>query len=312
MTRILDGTTIAQQIREEVGAGVRRLLARGGRPPGLAAILVGDHPASRVYVRSKARDAEKVGIDSRTLTRSEEATEEEILELVDELNADPAVDGILVQLPLPDRLNEKRVLARVSPDKDVDGFHPVNVGRLWTDEEGFVPATPSGIVEMLHRSHIRLTGLHAVIVGRSTIVGKPMGALLLKENCTVTFCHSRTRDLEDVCQQGDLLIAAIGRTAFFGPQHVKPGAVVIDVGINRISDSAEVERLFPNDAARREQLERKGSILVGDVDYTRVAPRAGAITPVPGGVGPLTRAMLLVNTLRAATQHQGIRPGAAQ
>jgi methylenetetrahydrofolate dehydrogenase (NADP+)/methenyltetrahydrofolate cyclohydrolase len=305
MTTILDGKAIAQQIREEVAEGVTKLTGGGGRPPGLAAVLVGENPASKVYVRSKARDCEKVGIASQTITRPENVSEGELLHLIRDLNADEATDGILVQLPLPSHLDEKRVLAEVAPAKDVDGFHPVNVGRLWTDEPGFAPATPSGIVEMLQRSEIPLVGSHAVIVGRSTIVGKPMGALLLRQNCTVTFCHSRTRDLEAMCQQADILVAAIGRLAFFGPEHVREGATVIDVGINRITDREEVERLFPGNERRMAQFDKKGSILTGDVDYQRVEPKAGAITPVPGGVGPLTRAMLLVNTLEAARSRQG-------
>lgn len=305
MSHLLDGKAIAEEIRKEVAEGVLKLRSTGGRPPGLAAVLVGENPASKIYVRSKSRDSEKVGIESRTIARDEDCTERDLLALIDELNDDDTVDGILVQLPLPKGLDEKRVLAQVLPEKDVDGFHPVNVGRLWTDEPGFAPATPSGIIEMLQRSNIELEGAHAVIVGRSTIVGKPMGALLLRQNCTVTFCHSRTRDLEATCRQADLLVAAIGRLAFFGPDHIRQGAVVIDVGINRVTDAAQVERLFPGDAARRSQFEKKGSILAGDVDFTRVAPKAGAITPVPGGVGPLTRAMLLVNTLAASRNRQG-------
>lgn len=304
MTTILDGKAIAQQIRDEVATDVQQIIANGDRPPGLAAVLVGENPASEVYVRSKARDCEKVGIVSQTLRRPEGVPETELLQLIDDLNADQAVDGILVQLPLPSQLDEKRVLAQVAPAKDVDGFNPVNVGRLWTDEPGFAPATPSGIVEMLRRSGIPLEGSHAVIVGRSTIVGKPMGALLLRENCTVTFCHSRTRDLEATCQQADILVAAIGRLAFFGPEHVRQGATVIDVGINRVTERDEVERLFPGNEKRLAQFDKKGSILTGDVDYHRVADKAGAITPVPGGVGPLTRAMLLVNTLEAARARQ--------
>ena len=307
MTTILDGKSIAKQIREEVAVGVQQLTAGGGRPPGLAAVLVGDNPASQVYVRAKARDCEKVGIVSQTHTRPEDIEEEDLVQLIQDLNNDDSIDGILVQLPLPSHLDEKRILAEVLPAKDVDGFHPINVGRLWTDEPGFAPATPSGIVEMLRRSDIALEGSHAVIVGRSTIVGKPMGALLLRENCTVTFCHSRTRDLEATCQQADILIAAIGRLAFFGPEHVRQGATVVDVGINRVTDRDEVERLFPGDEKRQAQFEKKGSILTGDVDYFRVAPKAGAITPVPGGVGPLTRAMLLVNTLEAARARQGVQ-----
>jgi methylenetetrahydrofolate dehydrogenase (NADP+)/methenyltetrahydrofolate cyclohydrolase len=306
MTKILDGNALAKQIRGEVAVGVSEIVEGGGRPPGLAALLIGENPASEVYVRSKARDCEKVGILSRTLRRPDDCPQDELLTLIDELNSDPDIDGILVQLPLPSGLDEKLTLARVSPEKDVDGFHPESVGHLWLDEAGFVPATPSGILEMLRRSGIPLEGQQAVIVGRSTIVGKPMGALLLRENCTVTFCHSRTRDLPAVCRSADLLIGAIGRPAFFGPEHVKEGSVVVDVGINRITDADEVERLFPGDEARRQRFEDKGSVLVGDVDFTRVAPLTSAITPVPGGVGPLTRAMLLVNTLRAAKLRQGL------
>jgi methylenetetrahydrofolate dehydrogenase (NADP+)/methenyltetrahydrofolate cyclohydrolase len=306
MTKILDGNALAKQIRGEVAASVSEIVEGGGRPPGLAALLIGENPASEVYVRSKARDCEKVGILSRTLRRPDDCPQDELLDLIDDLNDDPDIDGILVQLPLPSALDEKLTLARVSPEKDVDGFHPESVGHLWLDEAGFVPATPSGILEMLRRSGIPLEGQQAVIVGRSTIVGKPMGALLLRENCTVTFCHSRTRDLPAVCRSADLLIGAIGRPAYFGPEHVKEGAVVVDVGINRITEAEEVERLFPGDEARRQRFEDKGSVLVGDVDFTRVAPLTSAITPVPGGVGPLTRAMLLVNTLRAARLRQGI------
>lgn len=308
MTKILDGNTLAKQIRGEVAAEVESLMAGGGRAPGLAAVLIGDNPASHVYVRSKARDCAKVAILSRTLERPADTGLDDVLGLIDDLNTDETIDGILVQLPLPDVLDEKRVLAHVDPDKDVDGFHPENVGHLWNDESGFVPATPSGMLEILKRSGIELSGKNAVIVGRSTIVGKPMGALLLRENCTVTFCHSRTRELEAVCRGADILVAAIGRPAFFSGDHIRPGAVVLDVGINRIEDADEVERLFPGDQGRRDQFAKKGSILVGDVDYTQVAPIASAITPVPGGVGPLTRAMLLVNTLHASQRRQRDRP----
>ena len=258
MTKILDGNALAKQIRGEVAVGVSEIVEGGGRPPGLAALLIGENPASEVYVGSKARDCEKVGILSRTLRRPDDCPQDELLTLIDELNSDPDIDGILVQLPLPSGLDEKLTLARVSPEKDVDGFHPESVGHLWLDEAGFVPATPSGILEPA------------------------------------------------VCRSADLLIGAIGRPAFFGPEHVKEGSVVVDVGINRITDADEVERLFPGDEARRLRFEDKGSVLVGDVDFTRVAPLTSAITPVPGGVGPLTRAMLLVNTLRAAKLRQGL------
>ena len=311
MTTILDGKAIAKEIRAEVAEGVARLTTAGGRPPGLAAVLVGENPASQVYVRTKSRACERAGLVSRTVSLPASIDQRELLDVIDELNADEAIDGILVQLPLPDSLDEDEILARISPAKDVDGFHPESVGRLWLDQRTFVPATPSGIVQMLDRTGLELEGKNAVIVGRSAIVGKPMGALLLQRNCTVTFCHSRTRDLPGVCRGADLLIAAIGRPSFFGPKHVSEGAVVIDVGINRISDPAEVERLFPGDEERRATLEKRGSVLVGDVDYTRVAPKTSAITPVPGGVGPLTVAMLLVNTLEASRRIQGIETPSA-
>jgi methylenetetrahydrofolate dehydrogenase (NADP+)/methenyltetrahydrofolate cyclohydrolase len=304
MTRILDGRPIAAALRAEVAAGVCDLVARGLRPPGLTAILVGENPASQVYVGSKIKACAEAGLVSRTLRLPATTGEEELLAIVDQENADPAVDGILVQLPLPAGIDERRVIERISPEKDVDGFHPVNVGRLWLDQPGFVSATPAGILELLRRSNIPLAGLHAVVVGRSAIVGKPVSALLLRQSCTVTICHSKTRDLAAITRQADLLVAAIGRPAFLGAEHVKAGAVVVDVGINRIAEPAEVERLFPGDPARRAQLESRGSTIVGDVDFTRVAPRAAAITPVPGGVGLLTVAMVLVNTLTAAERRQ--------
>ena len=308
--RILDGKPVAAAIRAEVAAGVRDLAAQGLRPPGLAAVLVGENPASEVYVASKVKGCQEAGIASRTLRLPASAAEAELAGLVDSLNADPAVDGILVQLPLPPQMAERRVLDRIAPEKDVDGFHPVSVGRLWLDEPGFAPATPAGILELLRRADIPLAGRNAVVVGRSAIVGKPAAALLLRAGCTVSICHSQTRDLAAMTREADVLVAAVGRPALLGPEHVKEGAVVVDVGINRISDLALVERLFPGDAARREQLARRGSTIVGDVDFTRVAETAGAITPVPGGVGLLTVAMLLVNTLAAARARQGIAAGA--
>lgn len=311
MNEILDGKAIAQGIRAEVGESVAELIDSGGRRPGLAAVLVGDNPASQVYVRNKTRASEEAGIASSTVSLPDETSEDDLLKAVDELNGDDEVDGILVQLPLPAHLPERRILARVTPEKDVDGFHPVSVGRLWLDQAGFAPATPSGILELLRRSDIALEGKEAVIVGRSTIVGKPMAALLLREHCTVTVCHSRTRDLPAVCSRADLLVAAIGRPAFLGPDHVKEGAVVVDVGINRVTDPAEVERLFPGDEKRRATFERRGAVLVGDVDFNRVKTKASAITPVPGGVGPLTVAMLLVNTLQASRRRQNLAQSSA-
>ena len=305
MTNLLDGRAAAAEIRAEVAAGVRALAAAGARLPQLVAVLVGDNSASEVYVGSKVRGCAEVDILNRTVRLAAETSEAELLAHVDELNADDAVDGILVQLPLPPQIAEKRVLDRISPEKDVDGFHPVNVGRLWLDEEGFTPATPTGIIALLKRNGIPLAGRRAVIVGRSAIVGKPMAGLLLREHCTVTVCHSRTTNLAAVTREADLLVAAIGRAALLGPDHVREGAVVVDVGMNRLADAAETERLFPGDEARRRQVATRGYTLVGDVDFTRVAPKAAAITPVPGGVGPLTVAMVLANTLKAARRRQG-------
>ena len=303
---ILDGKSAAATIRSEVAAGVKELVAAGRRSPGLAAVLVGDDPASHVYVGSKIKASAEVGIASRTLRRPATLSEPELIALVDELNADDEIDGILVQLPLPRGIDERRVISRVSPDKDVDGFHPLNAGRLWLDEPGFVPATPYGILELLRRSQVPLSGRRAVVVGRSPTVGKPMAALLLREHCTVTICHSRTADLAAVTREADIVVAAIGRPAILGAGHIRPGAVVVDVGINRLSQRADVERIFAGDADRLRQFEAKGSVLVGDVDFPRVAPIADAITPVPGGVGPLTVAMLMVNTLAAARLRQGL------
>ncbi len=302
--RILDGRRAAAEIRAEVADDVRQLVAAGGRPPGLTAVLVGDDPASQVYVGSKTRASEEAGIVGAVLRLPSETTQVELLATVDGLNADDAVDGILVQLPLPGHLDSSRVLERIDPAKDVDGFHPVSVGRLWLDRETFVPATPSGIVELLERNGVEIEGRRAVIVGRSHLVGKPLAALLLRRNATVTFAHSRTQDLKELCRGAELLVAAIGRPAFFGEEHVAPGTVVVDVGINRLEDRAEVERLFPDRPERLETFERRGSVLVGDVD-PRAFARAAAYTPVPGGVGPLTVACLLVNTVRAARRRQG-------
>lgn len=306
MTQILKGKTVAAELRDEVAAGVEQLLSAGHRRPGLTAVLVGDNPASQSYVSGKAKASQEVGIDGKTLKLPADIGADELLSHLDELNQDPAVDGILVQLPLPSGLPERRILDAVTPDKDVDGFHPVNVGRLWLDQPGLAPATPAGIIQLLKRSDIPLKGRHAVIVGRSAIVGKPMAGLLLREHCTVTVCHSRTRDLAAVCRQAEILIVAVGRPAFIGPEHVDEGAVVIDVGINRLDDPEAVAKLFPGNEKRQEGIKKRGYTLVGDVDYQRVLPRCSAITPVPGGVGPLTIAHLLVNTLQASRRRQGL------
>jgi len=304
-TTILDGRIAAREVRGEVGRQVEALVSAGGRPPGLVAVLVGDDPASQVYVGSKKRASEKAGLVGRVIELGSDTSQQELESLIDELNQDDTVDGILVQLPLPEGLDTERILSRVDPGKDVDGFHPESVGKLWLGQTTFAPATPSGIIELLQRNEIDLKGMNAVIVGRSNIVGKPMAGLLLKEHCTVTLAHSRTRDLPRVCRGADLLIAAIGLPAFFGADHVRPGAIVIDVGINRVRDASEVSRLFPGDEARANRFETKGYVIVGDVDFNAVAPIAGAITPVPGGVGPLTVAMLLANTLKASKARQG-------
>ena len=308
---ILKGKPIAAAMQAEVAAAVTELSAGGHRLPKLVAVLVGDDPASQTYVASKTKACHAAGLASDTLKLSAETTREELLDQLRQLNDDDTVDGILVQLPLPGHLPEQEILEAVAPGKDVDGFHPENIGHLWSSKPaahptGLTPATPTGVIEMLHRSGIELSGMHAVVVGRSNIVGKPMAGLLLRENCTVTVCHSRTRDLPAVCRLADLLVVAIGRTAMIGPEHVREGAVVVDVGINRVDDAAEVERLYPGKARRRAGFEKRGYTLAGDVDYHRVAPLASAITPVPGGVGRLTVAQLLVNTLNASRRRQGL------
>jgi methylenetetrahydrofolate dehydrogenase (NADP+)/methenyltetrahydrofolate cyclohydrolase len=306
MTRVLDGKQVAKEMRAEVAREVEAMVAAGARPPGLTTVLIGDDPASGLYVRSKVRASRRAGLEGAAVHLEESTSQDELLAVIDRLNTDDSVDGILVQLPLPDHIDKNEVLERIDPLKDVDGFHPTNVGRLWLDQPAPGPATAVGVVELLKRSEIPLEGASAVIVGRSAIVGKPLAGLLMRENCTVTVCHSRTRELARVCQGADILVAAIGRTAFVGPEFVTEGTVVIDVGINRVTDPEEAEHLFPGDEARREQFERKGSIVVGDVDYFRVAPIAAAITPVPGGVGPLTIAQLLRNTLATSRHRQGL------
>jgi methylenetetrahydrofolate dehydrogenase (NADP+) / methenyltetrahydrofolate cyclohydrolase len=306
VTTILDGKAVAAQIRAEIRDDVGRLVRQGYRSPGLAAVLVGENPASQVYVGSKTKACAKAGMESWTIRLPATTTEAELSETLKRLNDDDRVDGILLQLPLPEGLGERRMLSLVAPEKDVDGFHPESIGRLWADEDTFVSATPAGVLELLLRTGVELEGRHAVVVGRSLIVGKPMAALLLAQNCTVTICHSRTRDLAAVCRQGDVLVAAVGRTALIGPDHVKEGAVIVDVGMNRITEREELDRLYPGDEKRLATFEKKGSVLTGDVDYTAVFAKAGAITPVPGGVGPLTVTMVIANTLKAARRRQGV------
>jgi len=308
--RILDGTKVGAEIRAEVAAQANALASSGVRP-GLAVVLVGHNPASEAYVRGKVKASQEVGLYSEQHTPSENATTEELLALIDDLNRRDEIDGILVQLPLPSQVDAKKVLLAVDPAKDVDGFHPMNVGYLSTQRPGLVPCTPAGVMEILQRSQIPIAGQEAIVVGRSDIVGKPVAMLLLNQNATVTVCHSKTRDLPAVCRRADILVAAIGRAGMVTRDYVKSGATVIDVGINRITDRQEFDRLFGWNKAgnkkREETFLAKGSTLVGDV-HPEVAEIAGAITPVPGGVGPLTIAMLMANTVRAAALRRGRRP----
>jgi methylenetetrahydrofolate dehydrogenase (NADP+)/methenyltetrahydrofolate cyclohydrolase len=295
---ILDGIKIANEIKAEVAEQVKALAAAGMRP-GLAAVLVGNHPASEVYVRNKVRTCEQLGIYSEKITPDENSSTEALLELVEDLNRRDEIDGILVQLPLPRHVDSKKVLLAVSPEKDVDGFHPMNVGYLSTQRPGLVPCTPAGVLEILKRSGIPIAGAEAVVVGRSDIVGKPVAMLLLNGNATVTVCHSKTHDLPGVCRRADILVAAIGKAGMITPDYVRPGATVIDVGINRVTDPAEFREFFAGNAKREQDFAAKKSTMVGDV-HPKVADVAGAITPVPGGVGPLTIAMLMSNTVKAA------------
>ncbi|MFZ0761470.1 MAG: bifunctional 5,10-methylenetetrahydrofolate dehydrogenase/5,10-methenyltetrahydrofolate cyclohydrolase [Candidatus Sulfotelmatobacter sp.] len=307
--RILDGTKIAQEIRSEVAAEVKTMAAAGVRP-GLAVVLAGHNPASEIYVRGKVKACHEVGVYSEQHTPPETVSTAELLALLEDLNCRDEIDGILVQLPLPPQVDAKKVLMAVDPAKDVDGFHPVNVGFLSTQRPGLVPCTPAGVIEILKRSQIAIAGQEAVVVGRSDIVGKPVAMLLINANATVTVCHSRTRDLWAVCRRADILVAAIGRAGMITRDFVKPGATVIDVGMNKITDPAEFQRLFggglASHARREETFRSKGSTLAGDV-HPEVAEVAGALTPVPGGVGPLTIAMLMYNTVKAAKLRRGSR-----
>jgi len=304
--RILNGIEIAAEIKSEVAAEVRSLAARG-ITPGLAVILVGHVPASEIYVRSKVKACAELGIFSEMLTPPESITTEEMLALIADLNARDDIDGILIQLPLPKHVDTRRLLEAVAPEKDVDGFHPVNVGRLQsvaaTGPQAQpvldAPGTPAGIMQILRRSNIPIAGQNAVVLGRSDIVGKPAAIMLLNASATVTVCHSRTVDLPSFTRRADILVAAIGRPGFVTPEMVKPGATLIDVGINRITDPADLARFFPNDESRAQQFAKRGSTVVGDIHPAAFA-LAGAYTPVPGGVGALTIAMLMLNTVAAA------------
>jgi methylenetetrahydrofolate dehydrogenase (NADP+)/methenyltetrahydrofolate cyclohydrolase len=296
--QILDGNHVRDQIKAECRPRVERVIAHAGRAPGLAVVLVGENAASQVYVRSKTKTAMELGIHAETITPPATLTTDELLSLIHELNARPEIDGILVQLPLPAHIDSQRILLAVAPEKDVDGFHPYNVGLLSTGRPGLRPCTPAGVIQILKRYQIPIAGRNAVVVGRSDIVGKPMAMLLLQESATVTICHSRTRDLPGVCRGADILVAAIGRPAMVTADYIQPGAVVIDVGINRVESRAEAERIF--EPARLADFDRKGSLLVGDVHPGDMARVSSAYTPVPGGVGPLTIAMLMQNTIESA------------
>ncbi|MGD0359619.1 MAG: bifunctional methylenetetrahydrofolate dehydrogenase/methenyltetrahydrofolate cyclohydrolase FolD [Bryobacteraceae bacterium] len=299
MPTMLDGNSVRDRILSGLQPRVAALAA-ASRPPGLAVVLVGNDPGSQIYVRNKVKACAELGIRGQSLTPPETVTTEELLAIIDGLNRRPDIDGILVQLPLPRQVDTRRVLLAVAPDKDVDGFHPMNVGNLVAGRPGPRPCTPAGIMELLRQYQIPVAGKRAVIVGRSDIVGKPMALLLLHAHATVTVCHSRTVDLASVCREGEILVAAMGRPAMLTADYIRPGAVVIDVGMNRITDRAEAERIFRGSPDRLATLERKGSVLVGDVDPDAMRQKAAAYTPVPGGVGPLTIAMLMSNTVSAA------------
>lgn len=304
MPKVLDGAEIARAIKQEVAVEVKRLAGQGIRP-GLAAVLVGHVPASEIYVRSKVQTCAELGLYSDLIEPPDTITTEEMLDLVNALNSRDDVDGILIQLPLPKQVDAKALLDAVDPAKDVDGFHPVNAGRLQAGRPALAPCTPAGVIEILKRSGITIAGKNAVVVGRSDIVGKPVAMLLLNENATVTICHSKTRDLGAVTHQADILVAAIGRPGFITPEMVKPGATVIDVGINRITTREEFDRFFAGDVKRGATFAKRGSTIVGDV-HPKAFEVSGAYTPVPGGVGPLTIAMLMANTVRAAKMRRSL------
>jgi len=308
MAQVLDGIRVRDEIQKEVRPRVEQLAARGS-PPGLAVILVGNNPASEIYVRNKVRACQALGIYSEKHTPPAHVTTGELLELVESLNRRPEIDGVLVQLPLPSQVDSKKVLLAVDPEKDVDGLHPMNLGKLVSGRPGPRPCTPAGILELLKRYRIPIVGQRAVVVGRSELVGKPVAFLLLAEHATVTICHSRTANLPEVCREAGILVAAMGRAALLTGDFIKPGATVIDVGTNRITSREEAAAIFRNSPEKLAEFDRKGSLLVGDVHPIDVAEKAGAYTPVPGGVGPLTIAMLMVNTVEAAERRAGACSG---
>jgi len=289
----------AERLLAETEKRVAALKQRGVEPH-LAVVLVGGNPASHVYVRNKIKTCESLGLQSTAVKLPEETDTEALLAHIDALNNDPAVHGILVQLPLPGQIDESRIIAAINPDKDVDGFHPINVGRLWLGEPGLFPCTPMGAIELLKDSGLTLKGKHAVVIGRSNIVGKPMAQLLLREHCTVTVMHSRTQDPKTLCRQADIVVAAVGRPGMVDADWLKEGAYVIDVGINEITDPDQAAQLIPESSKKMEAFKRKGRVLYGDVNYFDAKRKAGRLTPVPGGVGQLTIAHLMVNTVTAA------------
>ena len=305
MPEILDGNRVRDEIKAELKPRISTLTAKG-RPPGLAVVLVGNNPASEIYVRNKVKTCGDLGIHSETLRPPESVSTGELLAVIDALNARDDLDGILVQLPLPPQVDSKRVLLAVSPEKDVDGFHPVNVGNLVAALPGPRPCTPAGILELLRRYRIPVAGKRAVVVGRSDIVGKPVALLLLHEHATVTICHSKTVDLRGVCREGEILVAALGRPAMITAEFIRPGAVVIDVGTTRVTDRALAARVFRNAEDKLAAFDKRGFVLMGDVDPIDVIEKASAYTPVPGGVGPLTIAMLMAITVAAAERRAGL------
>ena len=302
-TRLIDGKAIAARLKEEVGQEVSELIAKGIQP-GLAVILVGDNSASQVYVRNKTRSRTNLGIHSEQVNLPSETQTPELLKQIGKLNRADHIDGILVQLPLPSHIDTGKILRSIIPAKDVDGFHPTNVGRLCIGKPVLVPCTPMGILEILRRENVPMSGQQAVIIGRSNIVGKPMALLLLQEHCTVTVCHSRSQDLAGICRKADILISAVGKTGLVTGDFVKPGATVIDVGMNSIQTLEELELLYGQDTKRRESFDKQGYCLTGDVNPSQVIGMAGALTPVPGGVGPMTIAHLMKNTVLACRRRR--------
>jgi len=304
--RILDGNKIRDEILSDLKKEIEEL-KQAGIVPGLAAVLVGDNPASQIYVRSKVKTCESLGLFSERIEPPATSTTEELLALVDRLNRRDDIDGILIQLPLPAQVDSKKVLEAVDPAKDVDGFHPMNIGYLVSGRPGLVPCTPAGVIEIIKRSGVEMKGARAVVVGRSDIVGKPAAMLLMHHHATITICHSRTRDLPAVAREGDILVAAMGRAAYVTGDFIKPGAVVIDVGQNVLKTEEEVRKVFHDPTLALQKLAAKGQVLVGDCQPEDAMEKAGAFTPVPGGVGPLTITMLMVNTVQAARARRSVR-----